>query len=133
MNAQIGWALAVLGVAAGYWAYRWPGVVMAFSVIVFWLLLQFSRSLRVMRSAAGRPVGYIDGAVMLNAGLKPELTMMQIIVLTKSLGRRVDGDIDSDPEHWRWADPGGASVTLTLRGGKLESWRLARPDETPAA
>jgi hypothetical protein len=48
-SALVGWALAVAAVAAGYVGYGWPGVVLAVTVVVFWLLLQFSRALRVMR------------------------------------------------------------------------------------
>ena len=49
MSAALGWALAVMAVAVGYAAYGWRGVVLAFSVVGFWLVLQFSRSLRALR------------------------------------------------------------------------------------
>ena len=71
MNPVLGWGLAVAAVVAGWFGYGWPGVLLAVSVVVFWLLLQFSRVLRVMRMAAGRPLGVIDNAVMLNAKLRP--------------------------------------------------------------
>jgi hypothetical protein len=132
MSPVVGWTLAALAVVLGWWAYGGAGVVLAISVTVFWLLLQFSRALRVMRAAAGRPVGHVDSAVMFNAKLRAGMTLMQVIVLTKSLGQKVGegtarGD---DPEHWRWSDPGGVAVTLTLRRGKLVSWRLDRPAAT---
>ena len=136
MNGRIGWALAAAAIAVGMLTYGWRGLVLALTVIVFWLLLLFSRSLRVMRSAASRPVGHVDSAVMLNAKLEAGLTMLQVIVLTKSLGQRAEaaagGAAGSDPEHWRWTDPGGASVTTTLRSGRLEHWALQRPPEPQA-
>ena len=55
MDARWGWALATLAVAVGWWQMGWMGVVLAITVTVFWLLLQFSRSLRVMRNAADAP------------------------------------------------------------------------------
>jgi hypothetical protein len=60
MNPVVGWGLAVLAVAAGWLGWGWRGVVLAVTVVVFWLLLQFSRTLRVLRAAGQRPVGTID-------------------------------------------------------------------------
>ncbi len=122
MNAALGWVLAVLAVAAGYVLYRWPGVVMAVTVVVFWLLLQFNRALRVMRAAAASPVGQVPSAVMLNARLQGGMRLMQVLVLTRSLGRKV-GD---DPEAYVWADPGGDAVHVELQGGRVSRWQLQR-------
>ena len=123
MNTIVGWSLAVLAVAAGWWSYGWQGVVMAASLIVFWLLLQFSRTLRVMKSAGNAPIGEVDSAVMLNAKLKPGMPLMRVLTLTGSLGRRVS----DSPEVWAWSDAYGASVALTLEAGKLTRWELTRP------
>ncbi len=129
MNAIVGWGLAVLAVAAGWWGYGWQGVVMAVSVIVFWLLLQFSRAMRAMKNAATAPKGRVDSAVMLNAKLKTGMTLMQVITVTQSLGERVS----ETPETWAWRDDGDSRVTLVFDGAKLQSWQLARPEhEAPA-
>jgi len=53
MTAWVGWGLAVAALAVGYASYGWPGVVLALGVVVFWLLLQFSRALRALRLASG--------------------------------------------------------------------------------
>lgn len=124
MNPIVGWGLAALAVAAGWWGYGWQGVVMAVSVVVFWLLLQFSRALRTMKNAATAPKGHVDSAVMFNAQLKAGMTLMQVIALTESLGERVS----ETPETWAWADNGHSRVTLVFEGAKLRSWQLTRPD-----
>lgn len=128
MNAGLGWSLAALAIAAGYVGWGWPGVVLGVTVIVFWLLLQFSRSLRVLKKAAGSPVGHVDSAVMLHSKLKARMTLLQVLVLTRSLGTR----LSEKPERWGWADPGGARVSLEFEAGKLRSWQLARDDAPPA-
>jgi hypothetical protein len=122
MNATSGWALAGAAIAAGYWTYGWRGVVLGSSVVVFWLLLQFSRSLRVLKIAGGAPVGHVDNAVMLHSRLAAGMTLMQVLTLTRSLGQR----LSENPERWAWADAGGARVELSLADGKLVSWRLLR-------
>ena len=127
MNPIVGWGLAVVAVAAGWLSYGWQGVVMAVSVIVFWLLLQFSRAMRAMKNAAASPKGRVDSAVMLNAQLKVGMTLMQVITLTQSLGERVN----ETPETWAWADDGSSRVTLVFDGAKLRSWQLTRPESTP--
>ena len=86
MNPVIGWSLAALAVALGHLQWGWRGVVLAVTVIVFWLLLQFGRALRVLRAAGQAPVGHVQSAVMLNAKLHPGLRLPQILALTRSLG-----------------------------------------------
>jgi len=125
MNPWIGWALAVIAVGVGYVYYGWPGVLMAVSVIVFWLLLQFSRALRAMRAAAEAPKGHVASAVMLQAKLKPGLRLMDIIQMTRSLGEPVS----ETPELWRWRDASGCSVTLEMAGGRLQRWQFERDSE----
>ena len=129
MNAWFGWALAAAALFIGWRSYGWPGVALAVSVIVFWLLLQFSRSVRVMRGASESPVGHVDSAVMLNAKLREKQPMLEIVKLTKSLGQRV-GD---EPEVWRWTDDGGSSVEITFVNGRCTRWVLQRPPETAEA
>ncbi|HRH89352.1 MAG TPA: hypothetical protein PLO41_21105 [Rubrivivax sp.] len=122
MNPTVGWSLAVLGIVAGYVGWGWQGVVLGVTVIVFWLLLQFSRSLRVLRNAAGRPVGSVDSAVMLHSKLRAGMTLLQVLMLTRSLGTR----LGESPERWGWADSGGTRVSLLFERGKLRSWQIDR-------
>ena len=127
--AWIGWALAAAALAAGYLGYGWPGLALALSVIVFWLLLQFSRSVRALRAAAHRPVGTVASAVMLNAKLHAGMRLPDVIRLSGSLGRRVS----ETPEVWAWADAGGVEVTVEFDGGRGARWALHRPGEDASA
>lgn len=122
MNPILGWGLAVVAVAVGYASYGWQGVLLAVSVVVFWLLLQFSRALRVMRMAAGRPVGAIDNAVMLHARLRPGMRLLEILPLTRSLGQKVA----DEPETFVWTDAGGDRVRVELRAGRCSAFALER-------
>ena len=129
MDGRIGWALAVAAVALGYMQWGWKGVVLAVSGIVFWLLMQFTRALRAMRTAGGAPVGHVASAVMLQARLKKGQRLMDIILLTHSLGEK----LADDPETFRWTDASGAAVTVELVKGRCVRWSLARPDGAGAA
>ena len=66
--------------------------------------------------------GQVPSAVMFQAGLRPGLTMLQVVRTTKSLGRKVDGSDDD----WLWADEGGDSVRLHFEGARLATWQLER-------
>jgi hypothetical protein len=125
MNPWLGWALAAGALFVGWRSYGWPGVALASSVIVFWLLLQFTRGLRVMRGASESPVGHVDSAVMLNAKLRERLLMLEVLKITHSLGQRVS----ETPEVWRWSDDGGSSVEVTFVNGRCSRWALQRPPE----
>jgi hypothetical protein len=128
-NPVLGWALAALAVAIGYVQWGWQGVLLAFTMIVFWLLLQFSRALRVLRNAGQAPVGEVPNAVMLHARLQRGQRLPQILAFTKSLGRK----IADDPETFEWRDGGGDAVRIELRAGKLERWSLQRAAADDAA
>jgi hypothetical protein len=128
MNPLLGWSLATLAVALGYLQWGWRGVVLAVTVIVFWLLLQFGRALRVLRTAGRGPVGHVQSAAMLNARLHLGLRLPQILALTRSLGTRVA----DDPETFEWRDAGGDAVRLELRSGRLARWTLRRGAADPA-
>jgi hypothetical protein len=122
LNPVLGWSLAGLAFVAGYVAWGWRGLVLALTVTVFWLLLQFSRSLRVLRTAGANPVGRVPSAVMLHSRLRTGMTLLQVVTLTRSLGRK----IAENPERWGWADDGGAALELQFERGRLARWQLHR-------
>lgn len=126
MNPIVGWLLAVMAIAIGYAQWGWQGVVLGITVIVFWMLLQFSRVLRVMRKAAARPVGSVPSAVMLHSRLAPGMKLLQILPLAGSLGRKVA----DDPETFEWTDVGGDRVVVELVGGRCRSAQLVRAPAT---
>ena len=131
LTPAVAWGLVVAAIAAGWVGWGWPGVVLGITVVAFWLLLQFSRSLRVMKNAAGRPVGQVDNAVMLHSKLKTGMTLLQVLTITRSLGTRL-GEM---PERWGWADAGGGRLQLEFDAGKLRHWALEReqPGHEPGA
>jgi hypothetical protein len=127
VSVLAGWALALLAVVAGWRGWGLPGLALAFTVIVFWLLLQWSRTLRVLRRAGAAPMGRVPSAVMFHARLHAGMPMSQVVALAGSLGAPVDGQADT----WRWADASGASVRLVFSKGRCRHWTLQR--DTPAA
>ncbi len=140
MNSKLGWLLVAVAFAAGGWYYGWQGLVMAFTVTVFWLLLQFGRALRVMKNATEKPVGHVASAVMFQTKLLRQMTMLQVVGLTKSLGQKVGDPASSNQTNtgndiWRWADAAGDCVTLTFTKGKLTMWELhrAQADAAPTS
>ncbi len=127
MNVVVGWLLAGAALVAGYAGWGWQGLVLALTVIVFWLLLQFSRTMRVMRGAAESPVGMVPNALMFNAKLHAGMRLVEVIALTRSLGRRVS-QAGAEPEVFAWHDERGDRVTLHFADAKLASWQLDRKD-----
>ena len=127
MNPVVGWILAVLALVAGWRAYGMQGLALGATLIVFWLVLQFNRALRAMRQASDAPLGHVDSAVMLNAKLRTGMQMLQVLKLTKSLGRRVSPGV----EVFAWTDNGGVEVLVTFEKGRCKRWELRRPEEAP--
>lgn len=132
-SAAVNWALAVAAIAIGYSLYGWPGVLLAFTMIVFWLLLQFSRALRVMRTAATRPVGLVDSALMSHTRLHKGMKMLQVLRETQSLGKRLPHPSPGSHESWEWQDSGGDSLVVDFVRGRCVGAALVRApqDQTP--
>ena len=130
MNTAVGWALAVAAMAAGTIAYGWPGVLLALSVVVFWLLLQFSRALRLMRRAAQRPIGSVTSALMLQTKLRQGMLLADVMKLTGSFGSlAATAEETKKPtakEVYTWTDTGGDALQVTLTDGKVTAWQLQR-------
>jgi hypothetical protein len=121
----------VAGVAIVLLAYRfygWAGVAAAATGLMMWLLLHFTRMMTVLKRAANRPIGYVDSAVMLNAKLKPGMTLMHVVAMTRALGK-LQSEKDVQPEIFRWTDGTESYVTCTFVGGKLAHHELFRPGE----
>ena len=62
----------------------------------------------------------------LNAKLKPGVTLMHVMAMTRSLGERLS-DEGAQPEVYRWRDNGHSTVTADFQDGKLVRWKLDRP------
>ncbi len=123
----LAWTLVAAALALGWRVYGWQGALLVATLVVFWLLLQFNRAVRVMRRASGNPLARVASAVMLNARLRKGLTLLQVVAITHSLGRQES----EAPETWRWDDDGGSGVTLVFERGRLARWTLTRPPGEP--
>jgi hypothetical protein len=126
-------ALTVLVLAYHY--YSWMGVAAAGGLLVMWAMLHFTRLMHILRRAAQRPIGYVDSAVMLNAKLRPGMSLLHVVAMTRALGA-LQSAKDAQPEVYRWTDASQSHVTCEFTGGKLKTWALQRPlpaDQAPDA
>ena len=120
MSPWLGLPLALLALFGGGWLMGWQGVVLAMTLIVFWLLLQFRQLMKVMSAAKDTPLGHVESALVFNTRLHEGMKLLQVLSLTKSLGEKCG------PEVYLWSDTGGDSVEVTLHKGKVASWTLKR-------
>lgn len=120
---------AVTLVAAAYRSYGWGGVAVVTGALVMWLLLHFTRMMQVLKRAANRPIGYVGSAVMLNAKLRPGVTLLHVVAMTRALGELISPK-DAQPERYRWTDGTQSQVSCEFNNGKLIKWQLTRPLQT---
>ncbi len=128
-------AIPLAGVAAiafAWYRFGWQGVLIVVTALVMWLLLHFNRMMQVLKRAAARPVGYVDSTVMLNAKLKPGVTLMHVTAMTHSLGQ-LQTEQDQQPEVYRWSDNSQSHVDCEFHNGRLVRWQLKRPAPGPEA
>lgn len=118
----------IAAVALAYHLYSWSGVAVIATGLVMWVLLHFTRMMNVLKRATSRPIGYVDSAVMLNAKLKPGMTLLHVIAMTRALGQ-LQSEKGAQPEVFRWTDGTQSHVTCTFVGGKLAQHALFRPAE----
>lgn len=118
--------MGVVMVAAAWRGYGWAGVAVVVGGIVMWVLLHFTRMMQVLKRAANNPVGHVGSAVMLNAKLKPGMTLLHVVAMTRALGEQRSPK-DEQPEVFRWTDAGQSHVTCEFSNGKLVKWEMHRP------
>ena len=94
---------AAAAIVFAWHRFGWQGVLVVITALVMWLLLHFNRMMQVLKRAADQPVGYVDSAVMLNAKLKPGVTLLHVTAMTRSLGA-LQTIKDEQPEVYRWSD-----------------------------
>jgi len=123
VSGWIGAGLALLALVLGGVLLGWQGVIFATTGVVFWLLLQMSRLMRVMKTAGSAPMGSVANAVMLHSKLHAGMKLVDLITLAGSLG------VKQAAETFVWRDTGGDAVEVVLKKGKLAEWRLVRADE----
>jgi hypothetical protein len=120
--------LAVAALLLGGWrAWGWAGVALVGGGVLLWLLLHFTRLMHVLRRAADSPLGYVGSAVMLQAKLRPGMTLLQVVAFTRALGEQLSAP-GEQPERYRWRDPSDASVSCEFLHGRLQRWEFRRPD-----
>lgn len=116
--------LVAAALIAGWTMLGWQGVVLAITVIGFWMVLQFNRATRQMRNVADRPKGMVDSVVTLQSKLGHGMSMADVLSITNSLGQRVQGTHGD----WMWRDSYGNQIVVTFRRGGVERWAATRTD-----
>jgi hypothetical protein len=120
-------AVGIAAVVMGYRMAGWLGIAAVTGGLFMWVMLNYTRMVKVLERAGTRPIGYLDSAVMLNAKLKPRMNLLHVVAMTRSLGERLTEPF-ANPELYRWTDPGGSHVTCTFLNGKLSHHELWRPE-----
>jgi hypothetical protein len=117
--------LGIAVVALAYRWYGWPGVVAAATGLVLWMLLHFNRVMAILKRAADRPMGYVDSAVMLNAKLRPGVTL-DVRPRRQDLdGRAADGRTQGPPMT-------ALPPSMADRDGKMARRQDPRAEPHPA-
>jgi hypothetical protein len=121
------WLFPTLFLALCYAAWRsygWQGLLLATLMSSFWVLLHFTKLLRLLRAAAARPKGMVNDVPALQRQLRPGLPMHEVVRRTACLGER-PADATTD-EVFDWQDEQGRRLRLHFRAGRLA--RIERRD-----
>jgi len=124
-------ALALAIAYAAWQAYGWKGLILAALMISFWLLLHFTKLMRLLHAAAKRPMGHVRNARILHGQLKKGMPQVEVVRRTLSLGAR-HTEPGRDPEVLEWGDEKGDAVICTFFQGRLHSFEL-RPHQAEEA
>lgn len=110
--------LGLIALFAGGIVFGWKGVVLVMTALILWLLVEFSRLMKLMGMASKGPVGRVQSAAALNASLRQGMKLVDVLPLTGSLGEKLEGG------GYAWADASGARVEVLLADGRVASWTL---------
>ena len=109
----------------------WQAVMLLVCGFIFWLLMQFTRLMRVMGLAGKAPVGVASKVPALAGQIKVGMKLVDLLALTGSLGRKVP----DAPSTYVWQDAEGARLEVVLAKSRVASTRLLEPESlaTPQA
>jgi len=127
-------ALALALSYAAWRSYGLQGLLLVVLMLSFWLLLHFTKLMRLLRTVAARPMGRVSSALALQRRLKPGMAMVDVMRLTLSIGE-LRTPPDTEPEERQWADDTGQAVVCCFEHGRLLSFRLEAvipPDQAAA-
>ena len=113
-------------------AFGWWGFSLASSGIIFWLLQHVTRLMKTMESAAERPMGSLDNAVMFHSQLHRGQRLLKVIGMAGSLGQ-LQTEKGVQPEIFAWQDEAGDRVECTFQEGRLTDWHMQRAAVEPVA
>ena len=133
LRAAFWWVLALVLLAAAWHRFGLAGLALAGGALLFWLLLQFTRAMTVMKSAARRPRGYVRDAAQLHRRLRPGISLLDLMRATGSLGVLASPE-GEQPEIYHWTDSAGVCLVCRFDNGRLVSHELTRvdgPDSAP--
>ncbi|MEX1167409.1 MAG: glycerate kinase [Hydrogenophaga sp.] len=120
------WLFPALAAALAYAAWRsygWPGLILAVLMLSFWLMLHFTKLMRLLRTVADRPMGRVSDANALAQRLKQGMPLVDVMRMTLSIGL-LRSSPNTDPEVRSWSDEAGRTAVCTFEHGRLVSFRL---------
>lgn len=124
-------ALALALCVAAWRSYGWQGLLLAALMISFWVLLHFTKLMRLLRAAADQPIGDVRDVRQLQARLKPGMPLHEVVRHAGCLGQRLPDEDQTGTERFAWQDPEGRALHLTFRQGRLS--HIARQDSASPA
>ncbi len=125
------WWVAVLALLWGAWTrFGAQGLLLALSALSFWLLLQFTRVMNLMKVLATHPKGHVRDALALHRQVREGMRLIDVSRLTWSLGEPLS-EPGAQPEVFRWTDERGASLTCEFVDGRLQ--RRVLEDAAPGS
>ena len=127
------WLFPAMAAALAYAAWRsysWPGLILALLMLSFWLLLHFTKLMRLLRTVANRPLGRVRDVGAMAKRLKPGMPLVDVMRLTLSIGALRSAP-DTDSELRTWSDDAGRTAICHFEQGRLVSFRV-EPSTPPA-
>lgn len=121
-------ALVLALCLAGWRTYGWPGLLLALLMSSFWALLHFTKLMRLLRAAAGRPIGELEDVRLLHGRLRTGMPMHEVVRHARCLGQRLPEAADN-VEWFAWRDAGGRALHLGFVSGRLS--QIVRMDNPP--
>lgn len=131
-RSALWWLLALALLVTAWQQYGAAGLVLAAGVLLFWLLLQFTRVMTVMKNAARHPKGHVVDAARLHRRLRLGVKLFDLVRATGSLGEPASPE-GAQPEIFHWTDSGGVRLVCRFDHGRLVAHELTRADDTPFA
>jgi len=130
----VGRILVASFIVLASWLYGWQGFIASITFWVFWLILQFNQTVRMLKVLSERPAGVVSSVPKLANQLRKGMSMLEIVKHSQCLGAATNVP-ELPPQAlmaeqiWQWRDSTGMQIKIYTYRECCLYWEVSQQED----